>query len=648
MAQVEMYKRKRLVFVPATDYFWIQYEGYIYNQETRPDLTDQKIHKKRIKRKLTHESRWPQVLHIIIIIPVLLMMLPFLLLVKLISIGKFEVFEFIEDTNSFYFKLVPWQVESFEFENVKEKYKNAVEESFIDFYASVKKRRFKLVLYGTAPIDSERQALLDRLTSEGKVDYWFPEWNKAFEQFVKEDTDFKNALFITDNKNNIDKLEEQGFPNEKGINYRKIIHWNPYVDQKVVNDRNSGIVNVLKDVFFRSYATNYPQGIQNATLDCSTVYYIGTKGDEQMRSYIHEHYSDIVTGFSNQGYKFVFLDQEVNAFNTEISENLLIWLHSFFPSLRQVNENDLHKALTYIFLSKEKYEIENYLLRSLEVPVYDYPILLRKLSDHDNFQHDEYTFLPLNLIPPENLAVKLNDYFNQLNLSSRGAPAYSKVNLHKGFWDADRYFYELITPIYPSDDNDPHAEELNAISEQLDRINNNKHAPTVAGLMELLAEKLKADYPEVANDILVLLKKHLAAPRLSRIVIDPDYKISLPDYKIADIPMYPLAKILFLLFLDHPEGILFKNLTDHRKQLFFLYTAVTGREPTIAVRQSIEDLIDSTNPSVNQKAARIRASFRTFLPEEIAKYYYITGENAEPKKIVIPREKVKLFPPLKK
>ena len=112
--------------------------------------------------------------------------------------------------------------------------------------------------------------------------------------------------------------------------------------------------------------------------------------------------------------------------------------------------------------------------------------------------------------------------------------------------------------------------------------------------------------------------------------------------------MYPLAKILFLLFLDHPEGILFKNLTDHRKQLFFLYTAVTGREPTIAVRQSIEDLIDSTNPSVNQKAARIRASFRTFLPEEIAKYYYITGENAEPKKIVIPREKVKLFPPLKK
>ena len=54
-------------------------------------------------------------------------------------------------------------------------------------------------------------------------------------------------------------------------------------------------------------------------------------------------------------------------------------------------------------------------------------------------------------------------------------------------------------------------------------------------------------------------------------VITKDYKIILPHYNNMEIKMEPLAKAVYLLFLNHPKGILFKNLPDYRKELTKIY-----------------------------------------------------------------------------
>ena len=51
--------------------------------------------------------------------------------------------------------------------------------------------------------------------------------------------------------------------------------------------------------------------------------------------------------------------------------------------------------------------------------------------------------------------------------------------------------------------------------------------------------------------------------RLSRLVVTKDYRIVLPDYQNMEIKMEPLVKAVYLLFLKHPEGILFKQLSEH-------------------------------------------------------------------------------------
>ena len=131
-------------------------------------------------------------------------------------------------------------------------------------------------------------------------------------------------------------------------------------------------------------------------------------------------------------------------------------------------------------------------------------------------------------------------------------------------------------------------------------------------------------------------------PTLSRMVITKDYRIYLLDYNNIEITMSPLPKSVFLLFLRHPEGIPFKQLTDYREELLDIYKEVGNRVVERNVRNSIRDITDPTNNSINEKCARIREAFLKHFDTPYAKNYYITGKRGEPKKITLPRELVNL------
>jgi len=131
-------------------------------------------------------------------------------------------------------------------------------------------------------------------------------------------------------------------------------------------------------------------------------------------------------------------------------------------------------------------------------------------------------------------------------------------------------------------------------------------------------------------------------PTLSRLVVDKDYRIFLPDYNNMEIEMSPLPKALYLLFLKHPEGIMFKELRDYRQELLDIYKKVSNRVIEGNIRSSIIDITDPTKNSVNEKCTRIREAFVKKFDSVYAKQYYITGKRGEPKKITLPRELVDL------
>lgn len=160
---------------------------------------------------------------------------------------------------------------------------------------------------------------------------------------------------------------------------------------------------------------------------------------------------------------------------------------------------------------------------------------------------------------------------------------------------------------------------------------------TIDDLMEEVRERItKLRQRGIAEHVL----EELIRPdnRLSRMVITKDRRIILPDYHDMEIKMEPLVKAVFMLFLKHPEGIVFKELPAYRNELAKIYSEVKPSGLSEKALQSIEDVTNPLNNSINEKCARIRGAFVGQFDNHLAKHYYIDGMRGEPKKISLPRD----------
>ena len=136
------------------------------------------------------------------------------------------------------------------------------------------------------------------------------------------------------------------------------------------------------------------------------------------------------------------------------------------------------------------------------------------------------------------------------------------------------------------------------------------------------------------DDITSALREEVVLPRLR---ITHDYRIYLNSTN-QEIKMEPLVKAVYLLFLMHPEGILFKGLPEYRFELSKIYGRLKPWGLTDRAIQSIDDVTNPLLNSINEKCARIRKVFLDLLGTDLAAYYYIKGERGELKKIALSRD----------
>ena len=124
---------------------------------------------------------------------------------------------------------------------------------------------------------------------------------------------------------------------------------------------------------------------------------------------------------------------------------------------------------------------------------------------------------------------------------------------------------------------------------------------------------------------------------LSHLVITNDNRILLPFFNI-EIKMAPLPKSVYFLFLKHPEGILLKNMSDYREELYNIYLSISPAENLDNIKKSIDKLCNLLNNSINEKCSRIREAFLKHFEEELASIYFIVGSAGEIRTICFERE----------
>ena len=179
-------------------------------------------------------------------------------------------------------------------------------------------------------------------------------------------------------------------------------------------------------------------------------------------------------------------------------------------------------------------------------------------------------------------------------------------------------------------------------------------ASTVRQLVNQMIANGRADLAlqAIGMSNLELLRLEAARAQLSRLLITSDYRFLLPDYGNKEVEMSPIHKALYLLFLNHPDGIESKHLSDHRDELLSIYMRVSSWLDIDKVYDVVDRLVDPLDNAFNEKCSRIKAAFAVIMDEYSAAYYAISGHKLrhisassrvwyERKKIItLPRELV--------
>jgi hypothetical protein len=161
------------------------------------------------------------------------------------------------------------------------------------------------------------------------------------------------------------------------------------------------------------------------------------------------------------------------------------------------------------------------------------------------------------------------------------------------------------------------------------------------GRIDVLADEIRQRIEEMrsigVSDFVIKKLIALPDPKLSMLRITKDYGIFLPDYNDMEISLPTLSKVVYFFFLRHHKGLRFKELVDYREELLQIYRLISNRYDAAKMEQSIDDLIDSTGNSINEKCSRIRAAFVSRFSDDLAKNYYITGSSGQAKYIPLDR-----------
>ena len=123
------------------------------------------------------------------------------------------------------------------------------------------------------------------------------------------------------------------------------------------------------------------------------------------------------------------------------------------------------------------------------------------------------------------------------------------------------------------------------------------------------------------------LRIEAAKGKLSRLLITNDYRFILEDYNRQEVELQPVHKAVYLLFLEHPEGIEFKRLSDYREELTRYYMATAKLMDKEKIIEGVDHLVNPLDNAINEKCSRIKKVFLDMMDEYTASYYIISSHT---------------------
>ncbi len=135
----------------------------------------------------------------------------------------------------------------------------------------------------------------------------------------------------------------------------------------------------------------------------------------------------------------------------------------------------------------------------------------------------------------------------------------------------------------------------------------------------------------------------IKSKQTSPIVVNRDLKVILPAYNELELRFSPLLRTIYILFLNHPEGIVFKQIADYRREIENIYLLIKPGGKDALMKLSIDELCDPMSGSLLQKISKINRIVKsTVVNPELSEHYIIGGLRGQPYHISLESSQITL------
>jgi hypothetical protein len=358
--------------------------------------------------------------------------------------------------------------------------------------------------------------------------------------------------------------------------------------------------------------------VKSADFVKNQVIYIDGDNDDNIKAFIEQNYDLLKEKFKEKDLAFIYFPK----LKDDIEEYLKVIKPAFDYVFPQFRSHDF-SFIKIFFESMTGEDYYSYIINTLQLPDFPKPSLLKNLYSINDSEENLFYYHPLTKDFREELMWYAKNTVKP-NTSYEGNVYYQKPK---------------IKIEYNADDNfDKEAQNISKeIKSKIDILVANGKHKALAEMVLHICSNLKNMKPELYEKI-KLLNIAENKVKLSPVLIESNYRIFLPEYDNIEIVMSPLPKTLYLFFLKQPNGIMLHDLAEHKKELLAIYNKITNSSEPTEIIKRIDDMVDMTNNSINEKCSRIKEAFVSKIDDSLAKHYYVNGKRGAPKKVSLTSE----------
>lgn len=626
----------KAVFLPIDDRILNLFKGYVLNGEPLLNVKETDVYTVNEYFEFSDSiSKVERIIRIVVFIP----FVPIFILILLIA-AIFKKFDQVGDKITYvineFFSLFFKKKKEKRTAKIKNKqYENVAEDDIPEFLNHCKKHFVKVYLYSYRELTNDEKEKIENLIKLGLLSssLVISKLSDLVPFIETERVSLRNSLLVITNLNETGEANLLGFYSDNG-HKRNVELW------KKRRLRSEGGKSELE---WNSHETiiglkrkieHYLTAKNNTFFSNDCILFIEDTQDVFLNSYMQKNLTAINSRLSKKGMKLLYFpDFKIKV--DILPQSIFNFLRYRIPVLYSLTDTELKEATQAILSKLTPEDFYKLLLEELELPYFRRPCLLRNISGGLPETKNKFTYTYIQYLTEKDLERLFDRYINHVRIPDDNegvmyslAPFDKLIKKSDSEYDADYHF---------SNDVKENTEELKL---KIDELKIEGKFGVLAEAIMYMLETIKDEKPEILKKIKPIIEqKKLLESKvvLSPILIDKYYNIFLPDFGNIEVKMHALPKTVYLFFLRYPNGVRFKELYQHKDELLEIYNKITNKYDNQEIEKTINDLVDMTKPSINQKCARIREAFRKLMDENIAQHYYIDGLNGEPKKISLPQ-----------